>query len=97
MSYNYGQRPGAPYFAESPMGENSRDYKIKKWDRPKKRGTSSKSKESRGKKSNNIGDKMMALKKNKNLKIGNVKLRSQLHAYVQRGKSSKAEKEMKKR
>lgn len=67
------------------MEENVKDYKIGKWERSKKRGNSSKSKDSKGKKESSLGEKILALKKNKGLKIGNVKLRSQLKAFVDGG------------
>lgn len=84
VSYNYENRKGAPYFPESPMEENSKEYKISKWDRPKKRGNSSKSKDSRSL----PREKVKNIRKSRQMKIGNVKLRSQLHAYVDNGKSN---------
>ena len=90
VSHNNGAGRPPYYFTESPNDESSRNYKIGKWDHPQ-RGNSSKSKASK-KRTKHVGaapEKIVALRKNKQLKIRNIKLRNQLHAYVGEMRESK--------
>ena len=92
VSHNHGGARPPYYFTESPKEESSRNYKIGKWDHPPQRGASSKSKASK-KRAKHVGggpDKIVALRKNKQLKIRNIKLRNQLHAYVGEMRDSKS-------